>query len=158
LANVIVHDSATGSPVLTAGVDTMRRILPLTALFLIGCGAGDVASLRPEDVDRIEVAPLGWDERQPEPPAVRTTDPAAIKAVLEALRPAGEAPMHKCGPRGQLVVVKRSGRRVVLWLLPGHDERYYEYGGQGKALRVDRERFQAAMKLLGADWVPRECR
>jgi hypothetical protein len=42
--------------------------------------------------------------------------------------------------------------------LPGHDERYYEYGGQGKSYRVDRHKFVAAMKELGVEWLPLQCR
>lgn len=134
----------------------MRVAVLLAALFLPACSGAGLPS-DPASVVSIEVREEPTDGQAQPPRSVRTNDPEVIRAILAALRPTGNAPSHKCGARGRLVVTTNAGRTIDLWVLPGHDSRYYEYGGRGRPLRVDREPFLSAMARLGAGWLPRDC-
>lgn len=134
----------------------MRITALLTLIGLTGCGESNIDSLSAEDVQQIEVRMLPWGGPGPEPEPVRSDDREVIRLVLEALKSIEPAPMHKCSAVGELVLAKRSGKVIKLYFLPGHDQRFYEYGGQGKTYRVDREKFVEAMQKLKVK-VPRDC-
>lgn len=114
----------------------------------------DISTWRVEDVDSVQVRMFASNLPFPEP--VSSRDPQVIREFLNALRPLGKAPEHKCMPVGTLLVAQKTGRRIEVYILPGHDEKFYEYGGMKwpHFYRADRAKFVAAMKKLGVEKMP----
>jgi hypothetical protein len=107
--------------------------------------------------DRVESIEVHLDRcENPEVPdnqqkeaTVKTTDPAAIQALLKVFQTAERASEHKCASSGTLTIHKRNGSVETLGILPGHDPAYYEYRYGSRINRVDRQQFLAALNAIG---------
>ena len=62
-----------------------------------------------------------------EPAEVTTDDPALIQPLLAVFRRAKRGEEHKCASSGTVTIRRADGDVEELHILPGHDERYYEY-------------------------------
>jgi hypothetical protein len=111
-------------------------------------------SLDARRIHSVEVRFEPWGEDAVAAPGAESRDPQAIAALVAVLRSAEETTDHKCGSRG--VITLHSPRQERLEFLPGHHEPWYEVRYAGRAYRMPRAEFIAAMKRIGVD-VPREC-
>jgi hypothetical protein len=80
-------------------------------------------------------------------------DPALMQQLLDAFGTAKRGNEHNCGNSGVIAIRRKDGTIEEVFILPGHDERYYEYRLNSRINRVDRERFLAALKVLGLEGV-----
>jgi len=87
------------------------------------------------------------------PTEVTVDDPALIQSLLDTFRTATRGKEHKCANSGVIAIRLKDGTVENVLILPGHDERYYEYRLNSRISRVDREPFLAALKALGLEGV-----
>ena len=76
-----------------------------------------------------------------------------MQPLLDAFRTATRGEQHNCGNSGVILIRRKDGTDDEVFILPGHDERYYEYRLDSRICRVDREPFLAALKALGLDGI-----
>lgn len=88
----------------------------------------------------------GWEQ---DPVEVTINDPALIQPLLDVFRQAKRAEEHKCGNSGTITIRRTNGDVEEVRILPGHDERYYEYRLGSRINRVPREPFLAALRGMG---------
>jgi hypothetical protein len=117
--------------------------------------SSDLASLDAGEIRSVQIV-LTPRRGDPPPPAVTTSDPAAISSLVEAIRVAETQEDHKCMSKGAIEFVPSSGPALRLEFLPGHNDGWYEVRFQEKACRMPRAPFVDAMRNLGVD-VPLEC-
>jgi hypothetical protein len=133
--------------------------LPLLAslLFLLpGCmRTVEVAQLSPNDVAQIEIFPSLWEGPGQPPDITVLKDAKQVQAVLTVLQPVGDADRRNIIDRARILVVEKTGKKILLQLQPGGDPAYYEYLGQGQAYRISRGPFLEVMDSLGMTWLPR---
>ncbi len=108
------------------------------------------------DARAVEVRFERWGEGEAVPPGSDTADPEAVAALVAVLRSGAESQDHKCGSRGVITLRRSAGRPVQLWFLPGHHAEWYEFRYAGRAYRVPRAEFVAAMRRVGVE-VPLQC-
>jgi hypothetical protein len=84
---------------------------------------------------------------------VTIDDPALIQPLLDVFRTAKRGKEHNCGNSAVILIQRKDGMVEEVFLLPGHDERYYEYRLDSRISRVDREPFLSALKALGLEEV-----
>ena len=92
---------------------------------------------------------------QQEVAKVTTEDPAVIQPLLDVFRTAIRGEQHNCGNSGVIEIRRTDGTVEELYILPGHDDRYYEYRMGSRMNRVDREPFLAALRAAGLNNVKR---
>jgi hypothetical protein len=83
----------------------------------------------------------GYPGHGQEAATITTDDPALIQPLLDVFRRAKRGEEHKCGSSGTITIRRKDGDVEELHILPGHDERYYEYRFGGRMNRVSREPF-----------------
>jgi hypothetical protein len=136
-------------------------LLVVTFLVLLGLGLDwcylpNHPTLHAEKVESVTVR-LGKYNPNPgfgpgyeqEPAQVTTDDPALIQPLLDAFRTAKRGEQHNCGDSGVITVRRTDGIVEEVLILPGHDERYYEYRLGSRINRIDRGPFLEALKALG---------
>lgn len=81
--------------------------------------------------------------------ALRSTDSGKIELVLDALKASTFTSDHNCPPIVTLELVMKSDDPYEFYLLPGHEERFYEFRFRDEIYRVDRGAFLAALVHVG---------
>jgi len=139
-----------------------KRITFVVVTILLAMAAGwfiirrnGPAALKAGEIDMILIA-LTPGRGEPPPPLVTTSDPAAISALVEALRDAKPQEDHKCMSLGIIELVPSNGPTIRLEFLPGHDDDWYEIRFKGEAYRIPRAPFVDAMRSLRVN-IPLEC-
>ncbi len=131
----------------------MRVPIGLLLFVMIGCSKSNTISIDADDVESIEIT---GDRGSADPSLpVRSTDPEAIRDFLASIRKAEKTEEHKCASVLQVIVVRKSEKHLKMLLLPGHEDRYYEFREPGAGIfRVPREPFITALRKLGVKDVP----
>jgi hypothetical protein len=128
----------------------------LGCLFLLGCAKTvEVSQLSAEDVLQIEIFPSRWDAPGPPPDSTTVKEPEQIQALLTVLQPIGDANRAGLIDQAKMIVMEKTGKKILLQLQPGNDADYYEYLGQGKAFRIFRKPFLEVMERVGVKWLPK---
>jgi hypothetical protein len=126
----------------------------LAGLFLFGgCKPVDVTDYNAEEIDSIEIFPINWKEEGTVPESTKTTDPAIIRQILQSLLPVEKVPNNNIGILGRILIVPKKNNKHLLYFIAGDDPIYYEYGGMGNQYRIDRAKFEEALKKMGIDWL-----
>ena len=101
-----------------------------------------------------------WSRGDPavEHPEVRVveTDPQLIQRFLDVFKTAKRGSEHNCGSYADIVIQLADGSTEILSILPGHDDRYYEYRFESRISKVDRSRFLEALAAMGISDVKTE--
>jgi hypothetical protein len=94
-----------------------------------------------------------WSHGDPvvEHPEVRVvvSDPEVIQRFLDVFKTAQRGSEHKCGGYAEIEIRLTDGTTETLSILPGHNERYYEYRFGSRINKVDRTRFLEALAAMG---------
>jgi len=112
-----------------------------------GCNARRGLDVPARGVESVDV--LVPDRPGREQQIARTSDAAAIGPFLGALREARETGDHKCASTARVVIRPRQGPPVDVEVLPGHDDRFYEYRHDGRIDRTPRPGMLVALGRLG---------
>lgn len=96
-----------------------------------------------------EEYPLPGSENKQDELKLTIDNTVRIRELLESFRDARRASEHKCANSGRVSIRWKSGDTEELYILPGHDSRYYEYRFGTRINRIDRERFVTALKAAG---------
>jgi hypothetical protein len=130
-------------------------ILGAMAVAWFSTRRGGLAALDAGQIRSVQIV-LTPRQGYPPPPAVTTSDPAAISSLVEAIPVAEAQEDHKCMSKGTIEFIPSSGPALRLEFLPGHDDGRYEVRFKAKSYRMPRAPFVDAMRKLGVD-VPLEC-
>lgn len=133
------------------GAATESGFVLLAVIMIAGCDSGSRSpqfGISTESIERIVIAIHA-------PPAeYSSTDPAIVRNVLDTLMAASQHPNHKCSAVGTLSLRLKSGRRVEVELLRGHEPTAYEFRFQDVLYRVPRDRLSDALRPVGVARLP----
>jgi hypothetical protein len=117
--------------------------------FLPNYPTTDAKSVRAIEVKLWESKGQTAPENHQDAAEASTTDPELIREFLAAIRTAKRAEEHKCPDSGTVLIHRNDGVVEEFSILPGHDERYYEYRLGSRINKMDREPFLSALRKLG---------
>ncbi len=106
-----------------------------------------VPSLAVDEVDSVEIELFEWESQQAA--NVKSADASGIERLLSVIATAERTDDHKCGPVGTVTFKLKKGPAQEISVLPGHDDRYYEFRYERKIHRVDRDEFLEALRSVG---------
>lgn len=115
-----------------------------------GCSSqkGPLSFVVAEEVVTVEIQPAQF--IKPAGQTVSSVDPAAIKTFLSVVNSAQPTEDHMCAHTLEITLKQKMKSDILLFVLHGHDSKYYEFRYGPKIYRVDRSEFESALTNLGA--------